>query len=462
MRIIAVVTVCFCILATLAWGVEPISDFKKSWSQWRGPEMTGVAPYGEPPVEWGEDKNIRWKIEIPGKGHASPIVWDDKIFVSTAIETDTIVESQKVETEQQSTEPQRGRRGRGGAKPTKAHKFVIFAIDRQDGKTLWQQTAREELPHEGTHAEGSWASNSPVTDGEHVYAYFGSRGLYCYDMQGNPVWEKDLGDMNTKRSFGEGSSPALYGNAIIVNWDHEGQSFIVALDKKTGEELWKVDRDEATSWATPIVVEHDGKPQVIISATNRIRSYDLATGKQIWECGGMTANVIPTPVVANGIAYFASGFRGNALLAIRLDMFTSFTDDFVLRASGDITDSDAIVWRHDKDTPYAPSMLLYEDTLYFLLTNNGFLSCFDAKTGQEHYSRQKLEGISDTFVSPVGAQERVYLTGSNGTTLVIKRGPKFEILATNSLDDNFTASPAIVDKEIYLRGHKYLYCIAQD
>ena len=270
-------------------------------------------------------------------------------------------------------------------------------------------------------------------------------------MQGNLVWEKDLGDMTTARNFGEGSSPALHGNTIVVNWDHEGESFIVALDKKTGEEIWKVDRDERTSWATPIVVEHNGKAQVITSATNRIRSYDLATGAQIWECGGMTRNVIPNPVVANGIVYLMSGFRGNALLAINLD-----------KASGDITDSDAIVWRHDADTPYVPSPVLYGDTLYFLQSNKSVISALDVKTGQAHYSRQQLEGASDTFVSPVGAGERVYVTDKNGTTVVIQHGPELEILATNSLDDNFSASAAIAGKEIYMRGHGHLYCIAQD
>ena len=198
MKKIAAVIVCFCVVSTLAWSAELSSDFKKHWPQWRGPEATGVAPYGDPPVEWDENKNIRWKIEIPGKGHASPIVWGDKIFVTTAIETDKNVESQEIdEGEQQLPEWRR----MSATKSTKVHKFVILAINRQDGKILWQQTAHEDVPHEGTHTEGSWASNSPVTDGEHVYAYFGSRGLYCFDMQGNLQWEKDLGDMTTKRLY---------------------------------------------------------------------------------------------------------------------------------------------------------------------------------------------------------------------------------------------------------------------
>lgn len=447
-RIAAAVVICLCVVSTLVWSTETITESRKYWSQWRGPEMTGVASYGNPPVEWSEAKNIRWKIEIPGKGHASPIVWDDKVFVLTAIETDKAIEPQKVEERERQLPEWRRRMGR---KSAKVHKFDVLMINRQNGEILWQRTAREEVPYSGTHAEGSWASNSPVTDGEHVYAYFGSYGLYCYDMQGNFVWEKDLGDMNTRLSFGEGSSPALYGNSIVVNWDHEEQSFIIALNKKTGEELWKVERDEGTSWSTPIIVEHNGKSQVITSATNLIRSYDLATGELIWKCGGLTGNVIPTPVMADGIVYCTSGHRGNLLLAIRLDM-----------AEGDITDSSAIIFRQDRNTPYVPSPLLYEDTLYFLRENSGLLSCFNSQTGKEYYSRQRLEDIKVIYASPVGASNRVYLTGKNGITVVVRRGPTFEVLATNSLDDKFTASPAIVDNEIYLRGYKYLYCIAHD
>lgn len=216
-------------------------------------------------------------------------------------------------------------------------------------------------------------------------------------MQGNLIWERDLGKMQIKMSFGEGSSPALHGDTIVVNWDHEGQSYIVALNKRTGQEIWKVDRDEVTSWATPLVIVHKGEAQAIVSATKLVRSYDLATGGLIWQVGGMTANVIPNPVSSNGTVYVMSGFRGNALLAINLNL-----------ASGDITDSEAIIWRY------------------------------------------------------VGASERVYVTGQNGATVVIERGPEFRVLATNSLDESFAASPAIVDKEIYLRGHQHLYCISSD
>jgi len=439
----------FCLAFAVLYGSEDSSDQNMYWPQWRGPEGNGVAPQGDPPTEWTEEKNVRWKIEIPGEGHASPVVWGDKVYILTAIETDQAADPGEGESGDDEV-PSWGRR-MGIKKPSKVYEFVIMAIDRKSGKTAWKRTACKELPHEGKHRDGSWASNSPVTDGERVYAFFGSRGLFCYDMDGKPLWEKKLGRMKTKMSFGEGSSPALYNNTIVINWDHEGQSFIIALDKKTGEELWKKDRDEDTTWATPLVVMHKKKPQVITNGSTRIRSYDLATGKLIWECGGMTRNAVPCPVSQDGVVFVMSGFRGSALLAIRLD-----------KASGDITGSDAVEWRHGEGTPYVPSPLLYEDTMYFLQSNNGILSCFDAKTGKANYAQRKLEEVKGVYASPVGADGRVYLAGRNGVVLTIRHGLKYELLATNLLDDSFSASPAIVDQELYLRGHKHLYCIARD
>lgn len=419
------------------------------WPQWRGPLARGVAPHGNPPVEWSEDKNVQWKVKIPGKGSSSPIVWGDRIFVLTAIPTGEEIEPPAAE--EPEPESQQRRRRRQGINPTRAQKFVIFALDRQTGKILWQRTAREEIPHEGTHQTGTWASNSPVTDGEHVYAYFGSRGLYCYDMDGNLVWSKDFGDKTIRLGFGEGSSPTLHGDKLIVNWDHQGQSFIVALDKRTGEEIWRVNREEITSWTTPLVVEHDGRAQVVTSATNRVRSYDLTTGELLWETGGMTLNAIPSPVAAEGMVFVTSGFRGNSLLAIRLS-----------DAEGDISDSQAIAWSLDRDTPYVPSPLLYEDTLYILKSNSGILSCFNAKTGEEYYRQQRVEGLANVYASPVGAAGRVYLAGREGTTVVIQHGPEFKVLARNTLEDGFDASPAIVGSEIYLRGRAHLYKISED
>ena len=325
----------------------------------------------------------------------------------------------------------------------------MIAYGRKDGKVLWQRVVREEAPHEGTHATNTFASASALTDGERVYAFFGSRGLYALDLKGNVKWEKDLGDMNVKMGFGEAASPALHGDRLVVNWDHEGASFIVALDKKTGKELWRQPREEKTSWATPLIVEQGGRAQVITSATSLVRSYDLATGELIWQLSGMTANAIPTPVHADGIVYLTSGFRGNALMAVRL-----------ADAKGDISNTPAVLWRYDRDTPYVPSPLLYGEQLYLLKSNSGVLSAFEAKTGKKLYGEQRLEGVPNVYASPIGVGGRLYIAGRDGGVAVVQHGVEFKLLALNKLDDGFDATPAAVGDELYLRGRKYLYRIS--
>lgn len=443
MRKLVILFFCLFFISVPASAGSESGKYEKNWAQWRGPHADGVSPYGKAPVNWDEGTNIKWKVKIPGMGHATPIIWDDKIFISTAIQTD-----KKIESEDSS--------GGGNifmrlsARTKYVHQFALYVFNRSDGSILWHRIAREELPHEGSHSTGSWASNSPVTDGEHVYAYFGSRGLYCYDMKGNLVWEKDFGDMQTRMSFGEGSSPALYKNTLVVPWDHEGESFIVALDKKTGKEIWKRNRDEATAWGTPLIVESNGRPQVITNGTTHIRSYDLEKGEPVWQSTGMTQNTIPSPVESNGIVYIMSGFRGFALQAIRLS-----------EAKGDIAGSKAILWTLSQETPYTPSPLLYDNMLYFTKENKNRLSCFRADTGEACYTGERLEGLSGLYASPVGADGKVYIASRNGATIVIKHGPEYKVLATNKLDDAFSASPVIVDNELFLRGEKYLYCISE-
>lgn len=420
----------FVLLVGLLGAAVPADD-EQFWTQWRGPLMTGVAPQGNPPVEWAEDKNVAWRIEIPGRGKSSPVVWDDRVIVTTAIPANSSTGST------------------AGAEPV--HEFHVLAVRRADGSTIWDQTARVEQPHAGTRAEGTFASASVVTDGENVIAFFGSRGLYCYDMEGSPKWEKDFGDMNVRNDFGEDATPALHGDTLVVTWDHQGPSFIVALNKNTGEELWRKDRDEIDAWATPLVVEHDGVAQVITAGTNRVRSYNLTSGELLWEGDGLTMNPIPSPVAADGVVYLTSGYRGNALRAIRL-----------ADAKGDVTGTSAVLWEHNRDTPYVSSPLLYENNLYFLKSNSAILTTLDARTGEPLYDPIRLEGLSEVYASPVGASGRVYLLGRDGNALVIENGPEFKILAQNSLDDGFDASPAIVGEEMYLRGYRSLYKIAED
>jgi outer membrane protein assembly factor BamB len=419
--------------------VKAAEDSEKYWAQWRGPYMTGVSNTAKPPVEWSESKNIRWKVEIPGRGSASPVVWNDRIFLLTAIPVGV---SGPAQHEPRGALPQRG-----------THQYKVLALDRKTGKTLWEHVAREEEPHEAAHGDnGTFASSSAITDGQHVFAYFESRGLYAYDMNGKLIWQADFGDKKMRNQFGEGSTPVLHGNTLVVVWDHLNQpSYVIALDKATGKELWRVDHPEMDTWATPLVVEHNGRRQVIVNAMNRVRSYDLETGQVVWEGPGTTMNVIPSPVFGNGMVFIMSGFRGNNLKAIKL-----------ADAKGDIAASGAIAWQLDRDTPYVPSPLLYGNILYFLKTNNGLLSAYDAASGKPHYQVQRIaKALGEVFASPVGADGRVYITSRDGVTTVLKHGPTYEVLAENVLDDGFDASPALVDNQIYLRGYKYLYAIGQ-
>ena len=421
----------------------------EQWSQWRGPLGTGVSPTGTPPITWSEDSNIRWKVVIPGSGISTPVVWDNQIFVTTAIAVGDLTPAPGNNEEMTKDTPEGTRKDDAEpAEPEQA--FTLFSLDKSDGKVLWKKILRRGSPHEGTHADGTWASSSPVTDGNLVYAYFGSNGLYCLDLEGNLKWDLDLGDMHVRRSFGEGSSPCLYGDRLIVNWDHEGDSFIVALDKMNGREIWRKARSEITSWSTPIVVNFSGTDQVIVSATGKTRSYDLRNGDLIWESSGMTVNVVPSPVYGNGMVYVMSGFRGSALQAIDLS-----------KAKGDISDTDAIAWKWDQDTPYVPSPLLYDNRLFFMKVNQGTLTCLNAVSGQKLFGPERLKEPNYLYASPVGANGHVYLTGRNGKTLVIKNADEFQVVAENPLDDQFDASAVVSGDTLLLRGRKSLYCIGK-
>jgi outer membrane protein assembly factor BamB len=437
---IAVIGFVVAALPLMALADADVPDPLAQWGQWRGPLGTGVAPRGDPPLEWSEQQNIRWKTAIPGKGHASPIVWGNRVFLTTAV----------AHGEAEASDFRHAPGAHHNVPPSRRQKFVVLALDRRDGAVLWQRTVRDARPNDSTHETATWASHSAVTDGRHLIAFFGSHGLYGLDLDGKLLWETDLGDMRSKHGHGEGSSPALHGDTVIVNWDHEGQSFVTALDKRNGEQRWKVARDEGTSWSTPLIVEHGGKSQVIVSATKRVRAYDLASGEVIWECGGLSGNVVATPVAADGYVYVANSYETRAMLAIRL-----------AGAKGDVTGTDAVAWTRQRDTPYVPSPVLYGDSLCFLKHYQGLLTCVQAKTGTPLFGPQRLPGIRNVYASLVGAADRLYIVDRNGTTVVIARGNEFELLASNRLDDSFSASPAVAGSELFLRGERNLYCVAE-
>ncbi|HET6557003.1 MAG TPA: PQQ-binding-like beta-propeller repeat protein [Prolixibacteraceae bacterium] len=415
-------------------------DYTKNWPEWRGLYNTGATSEGNVPVEFSETKNVKWKVGIPGKGHATPIVWENQIIVQTAVATDKKGEIADASAPASQMAPNQ---------TDLIHQFKVISVDKTTGKIIWQTVVKEEMPVERTHELSSWASNSPVTDGENIYAFFGSRGLFCLDMKGNVIWERDFGQMDIVASFGEGSSPAVYKDKVFVQWDHQGKSFLYALDKKTGKEAWTAEREEITSWATPLVVEVEGKAQLITSATNKVRSYDAENGTIIWECTGMTRNVIPNPMYADGILYLMSGFRGNAIKAVDL-----------AKAKGDITGTSAILWEYNQDASYTPSPVLMDGNIYFLKGNNGIMTCLNAKDGKVVYSNQKVDGINTIFSSPTGNKDKIYIAAT-GIVDVIKAGNEFALLSKNTLDDTFHASPVIVGNDLFLRGFKYLYCISE-
>ena len=409
------------------------------WPAWRGPAGTGVAASGSPPIVWSETENIKWKTELPGLGHSSPVVAGDLVFLTTAIPT-----GEKLPPKY-SNAP-----GAHDNLPiTQRQEFVALAVNRDDGKIVWKTKLHEALPHEGGHQTASLASASPVTNGQYVVAHFGSYGTYCLDLAGKVIWKKSLGRMHSKHGHGEGSSPALFDSTVVVNWDHEGQSFIVALDIKSGNEIWRAARDEVTSWSSPLILTHDGTQQVVVCGTTRVRAYDLADGRVIWECGGLSANVVATPVAADGMVYVGSSYEIRSMFAINLQ-----------NAKGDITGTDAVVWSRRERTPYVPSPILYGDGLYFLRHYQGILTRVDARTGEEPSGPFRLGALRDIYASPVGADGRIYFTDLYGVTQVVSHGKLPRPLAINRLDDSFSASAAIVGDEILLRGRRYLYCIA--
>lgn len=412
-----------------------------NWPQWRGPSGTGVAVAGDPPIEWSDTKNIRWKAPLPGRGHSSPIVWNNRVFVTSAVPIGPKL-----------TPRLSGRPGAHDNLPVDSkYRFVVIAINRDDGSVVWERDVHQAVPLEGAHWTASLASASPVTDGVHVIAHFGSHGLYCLDFDGSLVWQKQLGTMHTKHGHGEGSSPALDNDTLVVNWDHEGKSFLAAFDKATGRELWRRDRQEVTSWSSPLILQHDESTQVIVCGTDRVRGYDLASGEVIWQCGGLSANIVATPVARDAIVYVGSSYDKRALMAIR-----------IAGASGDITGTDHVLWLRRRGTPYVPSPLLYDESLYFLTHYQNIMTRIDAKTGTDDPGAFRLGMLGNIYASPVGAAGHVYVTDLDGVTLVLTHDKIPRPVAVNRLGEKVSASAAIADRELLLRGERHLFCIAED
>ena len=415
----------------------------KYWPQWRGPTWNGVASQADPPVTWSETENLRWKTPIEGSGCGTPIVWGDRIFLLTAIPLDKELPIPDVIP---AGTPNTGLDTDAIGK-WKPQRFAIVCIDRITGKLRWSRTVHEAMPHQGHHRKAGFASASAVTDGQRVYAYFGSFGLYCCDFEGQLVWQRDPEPQAMENGLGEGSSPALFGDRLVIVVDQEQQSYVMALDKRTGKEIWRQDRDEVSNWSTPRILTHAGRRQVVLNGAT-VRSYDFATGELLWQCGGQSLGAIPMAAVGHGLVFAASGWRRDTLHAIKLGQ------------RGDLTDSKSVVWSLSRGTPYVPCPMVWGEEIY-LLEDRSFFSCLRATDGLRHYFKHRLPGSLPFSASPVGAADRIYLLSEKGKTVVLQRGPKLKVLAINELDEAFYASPAIVGDAIYLRGDKHLFCFAK-
>ena len=413
-----------------------------NWHHWRGPDANGVSTTAKPPVQWSPTNNIQWKMPVEGNGSSTPIIWGNKLFILTAINTGEVNPTLPRPEDQP-------KRVFGITHPNTSYEFVVLCLDRHTGKVLWRQTATKLIPHEGAHRDNNFASASPTTDGERLYCWFGSAGLFCYDLNGKKLWDRKLGQVKMGAYVGEGCSPVIHDGKLVIVRDHQKQSTIEVLNAKTGEPIWKKNRAEGNNWATPAIVRHGGKTQVITTASGKVRSYDLANGDLIWQCAGLTGNAIPCPVVENGVVFCMSGYSGYSLLALPLT------------ARGDITGTDKILWRKNRGTPYVPSPVLYDGLLFYSQSNQALLTITDAKTGETHLDRERLRDVSNVYSSLVGGGGKVYITGRNGVTLVLKRAKKLEVLAQNKLNDRLDASPALAGNQLFIRGRSFLYCIRE-
>lgn len=426
----------------LAASAATVPEVPGDWPRWRGPFNTGVARGGAP-LEWSDEKNVAWKLAIPGLGHSSPVIWGDRIFVTTAVPV--------------AGGPAQSGDGAGGfgqgatGAPQPEHRLVVMAVDRKTGKVIWERTAKTSKPHEGFHRRyGSFASNSPVTDGKRLYTFFGSRGAFCYDLDGKLLWQYDPGvQMRMRNAFGEGTAAVLDEDVLLLNFDHEDASFLVALDAATGKVKWKAPRVEISNWAPPLVIRHNGQRQAIIPAPNKVRAYNVETGELIWECAGLGHNTIPAPVIHDGHVLVMSGFRSPVLMSIRLG------------GKGDLSGTDFVKWTNTRTASYTASPVMLDGRLYVLL-DSGLFSCFDAATGKPHYERARLPKPYNFKASPVVAGGKLYLSSEEGDVIVLKPGDAFEVLATNTLKDQmFIASPAFASNEIYLRSTTHLFAIRE-
>ena len=448
--IISPITKCAPLVGMLFWLTAlaaPGAERPPNWGQFRGPGALGVADHPNLPDRWSTHENVAWKIEVPGRGWSSPIVSGQRVFVTTVVSEGEV-------------EPAKKGLYFGGERPEVPkiqHHWVLLAYDLKSGREVWRQEARRGTPPNPLHMKNSYASETPVTDGERVYAYFGNVGLFCYDLDGRTLWSTNWAPVKTRYGWGSAASPVLHDGRLFLVNDNQEHSFAVALDAKTGRQLWRVERDEPSNWATPYVWQNERRTELITPGTKRVRSYDL-DGKLLWEFGGMSSIVIPTPFSKFGLLYVCSGYVGDKVRPA-----------FAIKpgASGDITlkpgetNNAFVAWYQPTASPYNPSPLLYGDYFYVLF-DFGFLSCHDARTGRPVYDKQRIrEGATSFTASPWAANGKIFALSEDGDTFVFQAGADYKLLHKNSLDEMCMATPAIAGDELLIRTLTKLYCFSK-
>ena len=413
------------------------------WAQWRGPDGQGIASDAGVPLEWSATKNVLWKTAIPGRGYSSPVVWGDRIFLTTAIEGDVVPGAKAVKHMMEGQEF----RHPDGVGADRHHSFKVVALDAASGRILWEKTAWEGTPYDTRHRRGSFAAPTPVSDGTLVYAYFGAEGLYTYDFQGNLKWSWKTGGI-ASFGVGVGTSPVLHQDVVIVQCDEDNgeKSFIVGLDRKNGKEVWRTARNIEVSWATPILVTSGSRVELVTAGNQAIIGYDPATGRELWRMKGLASNAVPSPVAGDGIVVLSAGFPAKLAVAVRPG------------GSGDVTETERVLWKYEKGTAYVPSPILVNGLLY-LVTDKGLISCLDAKTGKVHYEGGRPPVGASYMASPVAVAGHLLLSSMDGDTVVLKAGTTHEIVRSNPLGEPIAASPAIVGGRLYIRGEHHLFAI---
>ena len=438
--------ICLFLLLALVVPVAVIAN--EHWPQFRGPGSTGVVEDPSLPEKWSATENVVWKTPIPGMGWSSPIVWGDRVFLTTVVTAGDV-------------EPPKKGLYFGGERlglSQDEHRWVVYCLDVKTGKILWEREAYKGLVKTSRHLKNSYASETPVTDGQRVYAYFGNVGLFCYDLKGTLLWKQEMETRKTRFGWGTAASPVLYQDRLYLVNDNDEQSYVQALDKVTGRQIWRVEREGGTNWATPYIWENGRRTELIVPATKVVRSYDL-DGKTRWEFKGMSSIVIPTPFSKFGLLYIASGYVGDQhrpVYAVKPG------------ASGDIslkegeTSNQFIAWYQRQAGPYNPSPIVYGE-IYYTLLDRGFFTAHDARTGREIYGKQRIDVNAGAFTaSPWAYNGKLFCLSEDGDTYVIQAGETYRLLGKNPLGEMCMATPAIARGSLFIRTASHLYRIGQE